>query len=826
MPSTNENRTAAWIWAMHHRYTANCYVQFRKKFYIERTKQIRRIELHCHCFGDYRLFVNDSYVGRRGAPDNQYYPYFEKFILNDDIVNRLTERNWINVIAHNDAVGTHNHPATGGGFWMEAKIEYEDGNVSWIQTDNTWQARIPVWWNQAARQMFWTIGYQEEVDLSVYELLKKAETDTEDDTDPVSKQGAVWGWADIVISGSDPAYHLQESPVKNLQEKLVDSAKIIDAGTVQTDKTPMAFVSAANMMRDWNQVPFAKPPDKRDLLNIKIEPGASQYRVFDFGSEIVGSPALSFSSTGEGILLIGYSECLDERNRVDPTRQGIEQLDTIRFGAGNHKWEIFNRRAFRYMQITVIGSTQEIYFERVAVNKVFYPLQENGQFLCNDTELNQMYDISKNTLQLCMNGSFEDCPLRERAQYIGDVYVESVMSYYAFGEYDITKKALLQFAQAQREDGWIPSIVPGSTDHNIVDYLPLLISTAWNYYLYSADEKTLMKIYPNLARLMSYMASLENQEGLLEKQNGWWIFIDWAELDREGIVTALQCLYYQSLMDFVRISEVCGEDATAHQIQAKAQKLRRIVNQQMYSREKGAYVDCVACSQPPNLSIQTNCIAVLTGIAEDEHLAGCRKHLQQGTGKAITTAYFKNYELQALHRLGLHKEFWNGFSYWKNLMNRNTKTWWETFSDDMVQTPIVSLCHGWGASPLNLLPQFVAGVIPIAPGFKEVLIKPSFFDLEWIKAVVPTPFGNIQVNGIQADGRITVSIPKGIKAYITLPNQYTKCNVTYTGNLTEVQKKDAEYLLDATDTYGEAVFQRMESPQCNSEGNTSEYINN
>lgn len=811
MPIESRDYSASWIWAMHHRYTSNCYVEFRKNLKINSEKMVRKIELCCHCFGDYRLYLGDRYIGRKGAPDNYTHPYYERFTLNDEVLHGLKNDICVYVVAHNDAVGTHNHPACGGGFWLNGTIEYSDGQCDYIQTDDTWQARIPGWWNQSARQMFWTTGFQEEVDLSLYEFLQKAETNCEDETDPVSKQGAIWEWANVVIPGSDSAFQLQESPVKKLCEERTDNAEIVDAGIVDTVGIPLQFISAASLMRNWKQISDFDASYPANLMQLELKNGRVAYRVFDFGTEVVGFPVFSFSSTGGGLLLIGYSECLDEHNRLDPARQGIEQIDTIRFGPGEHHWEMFNRRTCRYLQITIIGETQSISFSRVAMNRLYYPLENKGHFHCDNEELNRVYEISRNTLKLCMNGSFEDCPLRERAQYLGDVYVESLMAYYAFGEYAITKKALLQFAQEQRDNGWIPSIVPGSTDHNIVDYLPLYVSTAWNYYMHSGDEDTLRKIYSNLERLMDYLQSCENSAGFLEKKHGWWIFVDWAELGREGVVTALQCLYHRSLIDFARISDVFGKNTAAKQARCKAERLKQMINRVAYDLEIKAYVDCISPTPKKDFSIQTNCIAVLTGVAGEEERSGCRNYLQSGMGKPITTAYFKNYELQTLHDLGLHQKFWEGFGYWKKHSQRNTQTWWETFSEDMLNPPIVSLCHGWGAGPLNLLPQYVAGVKPLSPGFKDMQIEPDLFDLERMLSDIPTPYGNVRVEGIQMEDekRITVSLPQGIKANILLPKSFSDCKVICEDRRLIKQKKNIEYTLDATDSCIEATFKCM-----------------
>ena len=55
------------------------------------------------------------------------------------------------------------------------------------------------------------------------------------------------------------------------------------------------------------------------------------------------------------------------------------------------------------------------------------------------------------------------------------------------------------------------------------------------------------------------------------------------------------------------------------------------------------------------------------------------------------------------------------------------------------------LSHGWCSTPLVQMSARVLGVMPAAPGFKMMTIRPSPCGLIWAKGCVPTPHGDVSV---------------------------------------------------------------------------------
>src|SRR5207302_10817216 len=75
-----------------------------------------------------------------------------------------------------------------------------------------------------------------------------------------------------------------------------------------------------------------------------------------------------------------------------------------------------------------------------------------------------------------------------------------------------------------------------------------------------------------------------------------------------------------------------------------------------------------------------------------------------------------------------------------------------------------SCAHAWSATPTYDLGAHILGVLPTAPGYAMVDIRPLFGDLQRVSGKVPTPRGLIEVDVGRDGGRI--SVPQGVTAQV------------------------------------------------------------
>ena len=105
---------------------------------------------------------------------------------------------------------------------------------------------------------------------------------------------------------------------------------------------------------------------------------------------------------------------------------------------------------------------------------------------------------------------------------------------------------------------------------------------------------------------------------------------------------------------------------------------------------------------------------------------------------------------------------------WKHMVESGTTITWEAW--DQRYKPNLDWTHSWGAAPANLLPRFVLGVQPLAPGWTRAVIRPNPGPLASAEGKVPTPLGPVLVGWESGDiFKLSLTLPPGMTAQIQLP---------------------------------------------------------
>ena len=111
------------------------------------------------------------------------------------------------------------------------------------------------------------------------------------------------------------------------------------------------------------------------------------------------------------------------------------------------------------------------------------------------------------------------------------------------------------------------------------------------------------------------------------------------------------------------------------------------------------------------------------------------------------------------------------------MKDHNATTTMECWSPD--ELPNLSFSHIWSASPAFVIPWYLAGVRPTAPGFSTLDIKPQPGPLTRFAMVMPTVKGPVHSNVTQAFDEVTgelsqfgltATIPGNVAARLHAPN--------------------------------------------------------
>jgi len=505
------------------------------------------------------------------------------------------------------------------------------------------------------------------------------------------------------------------------------------------------------------------------------------YFTVDFGREVVGYPRLRVKGPPGGIIEMGYDESLD-RGRVNPKRD-VLHADRYVMRDGPQTYELFDKRGFRYMQITVRDCRGPVELDSVSLNFATYPVGDRGRFNCSDPLLNDIWRVGAYTVQLCMEDAYEDCPWRERAQWMGDVRVEALVNYCAFGDLALIRKCLRQIAQSQLPNGVTQACYPGSAGAIIPDFCAIWIGSLWDYYQHSGDAALLRELYPNVQRALAFFASHTDEHGLLNNVP-YLVFIDWADVDKRGEVTALNCFYWAALRAAAEMARRVGDGKSGRDYDARATALAAAINQRLWSEQRGAYIDCRVGDQlSDRVSQQANALAVVFGIADRERARRALDYILDPTKPVVPmgSPYFSFYLQRALWASGRDETALRMIrERWGDLLRRGATTWWETWGSTS------SHCHGWSSAPTYDLSADVLGITPAGPGYKKVRFAPHPVDVEYAQGTVPTPRGDIRAGWRRrADGGLglTLALPKGLVAEVRLPKLGPKATVTLNGQV-------------------------------------------
>ncbi len=350
-----------------------------------------------------------------------------------------------------------------------------------------------------------------------------------------------------------------------------------------------------------------------------------------------------------------------------------------------------------------------------------------AKFTCDDEELNRIFSVAAHTFSLCCDVFFLDGVKRDKWIWSGDAYQSLFVNRYLTGDKDIEQRTLI----ALRGNDPVTTHV-----NTILDYSLLWILAMGEHEETYHDMAFLRRMWPQMVSLMELVMRQRDEHGFVIGRKQDWVFIDWADFDRDGPLCAEQMLLAAAYDVMARYGNA---EEKARYTQEKA-ALLSMIEQHFWDEEKSAYVDSFT-SGKRYVTRHANILAIvfdLVGQARKEQIV--KNVLFNDAVPAITTPYFRFFELDALCRLGYLKEVLAEIkSYWGGMLKLGAVTFWEEFDPKlplekqyaMYGDPFgKSLCHAWAASPIYLLARYFVGLRPddMSPKGFAVDLAPGFFD--------------------------------------------------------------------------------------------------
>lgn len=432
-------------------------------------------------------------------------------------------------------------------------------------------------------------------------------------------------------------------------------------------------------------------------------------------------------------------------------------------------------RAFRYVNLRYDAGVR---IEGISALYEYLPVENRGSFRCSEQKLNEIWETSRYTLHLTTREFFLDGIKRDGWVWSGDAYQSYLMNYYSFFDLEVNKRTMV----ALRGKDPVKRHMNGIVDYSFIWFISFL-----DYYLYTGDLNFLRQYYPRMLTLMDFCLGRRNKDGMVEGLPGDWVFVDWADFDKEGEVCAEQLFLCRSLEAMASIAALLGDEGNREKFQTLYGELKDKILLLFFDPEQGGFITTRkngVCSS--HVTRHPNILALLYGYLEGVQLESVRNRVLLNPAiDRITTPYFRFFEMAALCEIGEHSHVLAQIlDYWGGMLDLGATTFWEEYNPAltgaahyaMYGSPFEkSLCHAWGASPIYLLGRYFLGVRPLTSGYETYEVKPSLGMLEWMQGTVPAPGSDIHVYMDRTTIKVRVGRAGGFLRFYSSASPIVSC---------------------------------------------------
>ncbi len=384
-----------------------------------------------------------------------------------------------------------------------------------------------------------------------------------------------------------------------------------------------------------------------------------------------------------------------------------------------------------------------------------------ASFESSDETLNGIWELCRYSIKATtFAGVYVDGD-RERIPYEADAYLNQ-LSHYATDP-DILM-ARDTYDRLMAHPTW-PS-----------EWAPHMVFMAHADWMHNADADWLRPRYEALrGKLLEDRVAGDGWVKSNEKQRGWNDIVDWPGTERDGyefreVNTVVNAFHIAAMMKMAELARATGNHADAESYASRARESTGRFNRDLHMPGKGAYRDGIGTD---HASSHASLFPLAFGLVPDAHVGSVSAYL---TKRGMTcSVYAAQYLLEGLFQSGADKAALDlitarGDRSWRHMLESGTTITWEAW--DRKYKPNQDWNHAWGAAPANLLPRFVLGAQPLAPGWKTARIAPQTGALKHAKGHIPTPLGPVKIHWVRDTSfHLKLDLPEGMDARVILPSK-------------------------------------------------------
>ncbi|WP_185783577.1 family 78 glycoside hydrolase catalytic domain [Croceivirga lutea] len=531
----------------------------------------------------------------------------------------------------------------------------------------------------------------------------------------------------------------------------------------------------------------------------------------DFGKAAFATIDFNYQAKESHTLTVRIGEMLDDNgnvNRTPPAKSNIRYQEvTIEVKPGKTKYQINIQpvpdkrmkgpskaiplqqgwpvlQPFRYAEVE--GAQSDLKAEDFQqLRYTSYWDDAASSFESNDEILNQIWEFCKYSIKATTFAGLYVDGDRERIPYEADAYLNQLSHYTTDREYAIARRTIEYF---MKNPTW-----PTEWQQHVA----LLI---YADYMYTGNTELIERYYEPLKHKTLF--ELSNEDGLITSTKVTEEFmyklgfekgykkpltdiVDWPSKnfagsktkgERDGFVfqpysTVINAFFYENMKIMAEFAKVLGKTDEVLDFELRAAKAKKAVNEQMFDKERGIYVDGIGTD---HASLHANMMPLAFGLVPEEHFESVVNYVKsRGMACSVYGAQFlmdglynageEDYALELLSSQAKRS--------WYNMIRVGSTISLEAW--DYEYKVNLDWNHAWGAAPANVIPRGLWGIKPKTPGFGIATIKPQMSSLKNSSIEVPTVRGTIKGTYTYNGPRLQtyeIEIPGNMVAEFSLNN--------------------------------------------------------
>jgi len=708
------------------------YTYARREFHLP-TARIHRARAYVSGDQQYELYVNGVRAGKGQAysyPDSKYYEAL-------DLTGLLLPgtANAVGIVS-NWQGPTKGHPAGSPGMAAELVVHTADGHVQRVVTDGSWRVARGAWLPGTQRDL--------EGDLVDY---------TETIDGPAQPVG--WDRSGFDDTGWDPAVVLGRVPTAPWTRMVAVRTRIVEEPVPAISLTTLA---SGAVVADFGQV-YAAVPTVRFHHGVAGRP-VTMRAGFLLDQPVAGQP---FSGV-PGQVSVAHGTQHTDMSYGYVQRGGEEQFHP------------FDYLGFRYFQIDNPGEDLAPGDVVALARHTAMPEQPPATFSSSEATIDAEFQLGAHSALYTAQEQYIDTPTREKGSWLFDGFNESRSAMAAFGEQNLTRKSLQEFAQSQQRywpNGAVNKIYPtglGALDIN--ESTEAYVEWVWQYWMHTGDRSLVESVYGVVENISDYVQrAVAPDTGLVTSLPSTNVYYD------TPVVTRLNVLGANVFRRAAALGLVLDRpDRQVAEQRRRQAALTGAVNRRL-TRADGTYVDGLQDdgTPSPTTSQTANACAAAYGVVPPAALAAVARYV--GSLGMQATPQNAGEVLRALALAGRYPDLVAVLvdasgDGWANILARGATFTWEVWNPSDVIGD--SMSHGWGATMVPEIQRSLLGVRPTGPGFSTFAVAPPPVGLDWALGSVPTPRGTVSVawrrpTRDDAGFVVDVDVPPNSTAVLTVP---------------------------------------------------------